>query len=153
MLDVAAAGIGVVTAMAAPDALDALVVPGRAQAYRVASDEAMLLCASEVAAEVEREVTDRLRVGDDDAVVLDVTDGWTALTLSGDEARAAFAYLSRLELPREGFVQGEVVRVPAKVVVEVDRIWLLTPSMWEAHLRDRVRRRLAHLRPEEASGG
>jgi len=153
VLEVAAARIGVVTAMATPDALDALVVPGRAQACRVASDETMLLCAPEVAAEVVREVTDRLRAGDDDAVVLDTTDGWTALTLTGDDARDAFAFLSRLELPREGFVQGEVVHVPAKVVVEADRIWLLTPSMWEAHLRDRVRHRSAHPRPEEADVG
>ena len=153
MLDIATTRIGAVTAMATPEALDALVVPGRAQSLRVASDEALLLCAPEVATEVEREVTDRLRVGDDDALVLDVTDGWTALTLSGDGARAAFAYLSSLELPHEGFVQGEVVRVPAKVVVDVDRIRLLTPSLWEAHLRDRVRRRLAHLRLAEAGAG
>ena len=45
----------------------------------------------------------------------------------------------------EGFVQGEVVRVPAKVVVDADRILVLVPSMFGAHLHDRLRRRLAHL--------
>ena len=153
MLEVAGARLGVVTAMATPDALDGLVVPGRAQACRVAPDETMLLCAPEVVAEVEREVADRLRVGDADAVVLDATDGWTAMTLTGDDARDAFAYLSALVLPHEGFVQGEVVHVPTKVVVQPDRIWLLTPSMWEAHLGDRIKRRLGHLRPAQADAG
>ncbi len=35
--------------------------------------------------------------------------------------------------------------MPAKVVVEADRIHVLVPSMVEAHLHDRLRRRLAHL--------
>ena len=132
-------------ALASEDALDRLVVPGRARACRVAEDELLLLCEPDVVDEIAREVRDRLGAGDTDALVLDVSDGWAAATLSGSDPRGAFAYLSALVLPPEGFVQGEVVRVPAKVVVEADRIHVLVPSIWEAHLHDRLRRRLAHL--------
>jgi len=145
VVDVAAAPLGVVNALASPGALDRLVVPGRALACRVAEDELLLLCAREDVGEIVREVHDRLGAGDADALVLDVTDGWVAATLSGSDRRGAFAFLSALELPEEGFVQGEVVRVPAKVVVEADRVHVLVPSIWEAHLHDRIGRRLAHL--------
>ena len=137
--------LGVVHALASDDALGRLVVPGRARACRVAEDELLLLCARDDVGEIVREVRDRLGAGDADTLVLDVTDGWAAVTLSGRDPRGAFAFLSALELPVEGFVQGEVVRVPAKVVVEADRIHVLVPSMVEAHLHDRLRRRLAHL--------
>ncbi len=133
------------TRSASAGALDRLVVPGRARACRVAEDELLLLCARDDVGEIVREVRDRLGAGDADALVLDVTDGWAAVTLSGSDPRGAFAFLSALELPVEGFVQGEVVRVPAKVVVDADRILVLVPSMVEAHLHDRLRRRLAHL--------
>jgi hypothetical protein len=145
MVEVAATSFGVVVALASASALDRLVVPGRAQACRVAEDELLLLCAPEVVAEVAREVHDRLGADGPDALVLDVTGGWSAATLAGRDPRGAFASLSALELPSAGFVQGEVVRVPAKVWVEADRIHVLVPSMWEAHLHDRLRRRLAHL--------
>lgn len=145
-VDVAATPLGVVHALASADALDRLVVPGRARACRVAEDELLLLCARDDVAEIVREVRDRLGAGDADALVLDVTDGWAAVTLSGRDPRGTFAYLSALELPVEGFVQGEVVRVPAKVVVDADRILVLVPSMFGAHLHDRLRHRLAHLR-------
>ncbi|HUL85500.1 MAG TPA: hypothetical protein VLX89_08305 [Actinomycetota bacterium] len=144
MADVEVTSLGVVHASASADALDRLVVPGRARACRVAEDELLLLCARDDAGEIVREVRDRLGAGDADALVLDVTDGWAAVTLSGRDPRAAFAYLSALELPVDGFVQGEVVRLPAKVVVEADRVHILVPSMVEVHLHDRLRRRLGH---------
>ena len=79
--------LGVVHASASADALDRLVVPGRARACRVAEDELLLLCARDDADEIVREVRDRLGAGDADALVLDVTDGWAAATLVG--ARSA----------------------------------------------------------------
>jgi len=143
VVEVDATTFGVVDALASAEALDRLVVPGRAHALRVAEDELLLLCEPDVVDEVARETLDRLAGGEEDPLVLDVSGGWSAATLSGRDPRGAFAYLSALELPAEGFVQGEVVRVPAKVLVEADRIHVLVPAMWEAHLHDRLRRRLA----------
>jgi hypothetical protein len=133
--DNANAQLGVVTACATSDALDALVVPGRATACRIAADE------------VVREVETRVTVLDPDAIVVETTDGWAGSVLDGDEARSVFALLSRLRLPDRGFVQGEVARVPAKVLVEDGAIRILVPAALEAHLRSR----LAALTPPEAS--
>ncbi len=129
----------VVLCQASPGALDALVSPGYgSRTCRTAPDEALIVADHERAAEVEREVADRISALDDEAVVLDVTDGWAAWTLDGTDARAAFAYLSALHLPEEGFVQGDVAHVPAKVLVEAGALVILVPSYWGAHLRERA---------------
>ena len=82
---------------------------------------------------------------DPDAVVLDVSDGWGAHTLDGPGSRAAFACLSELELPIEGWLVGEVARVGARILVDRDRIDLLVPSMVSAHVRDRIETDCAEL--------
>ena len=132
--------VGVVTASAASDALDALVLPGRATACRLADDELMLVCEADVAGEVAREVETRLTVLDPDALVVETTDGWGGDVLDGDDAGRMFARLSRLGLPAAGFVQGEVAHVPAKVVVGDGRIRILVAASLEHHLRTRIAR-------------
>jgi hypothetical protein len=110
---------------ASPGAIDALTVEGTL--CRVAADEALILGPPPAGG-----------VADPHAVVLDVSDGWSAFRLSGDAPRDAFAYLSALRLPEDGFTQGDVAHVPVKVLVETGAIRLLVPSMWEAHLRERI---------------
>jgi glycine cleavage system aminomethyltransferase T len=136
--DTVSAHVGAVTACATSDALDALVVPGRATACRIADDELLLVCRPEVADEVVREVETRLTVLDPDAIVVETTDAWATSVLEGDEARSVFALLSRLHLPDRGFVQGEVAHVPAKVLVEDGGIRILVPAALGAHLRSRI---------------
>ena len=130
--------VGAVSACASRDALDALLVPGRATACRLADDELLLVCDPAVADEVAREVETRLTVLDPDALVLDVSDGWRGLTIHGDDAGRLFARLSRLPLPEHGFVQGEVCHVPAKVLVDDDGIRILVAAALGDHLRSRV---------------
>jgi hypothetical protein len=148
--ELARALVGVATASAEAGALDVLLVPGRAFACRVADDELLLLCAPPVTDEVAREVATRLAALDPDALVTDTTDGWAAISVVGDDARASFGLLSRLELPEAGFLQGEVVHVPAKVVAGDGRVLILVPSIWEAHLHDRAAKALGHTGPLEA---
>jgi hypothetical protein len=148
--ELARALIGVVTASADAGTLDLLLVPGRAFACRVADDELLLLSARPVTDEVAREVATRLAALDPEALVIDTTDGWAAISVGGDDARASFGLLSRLELPDAGFLQGEVVHVPAKVVAGDDRVLILVPSIWEAHLHDRSAKALGHIGPLEA---
>jgi sarcosine oxidase gamma subunit len=132
VLELDASSTSLIGVFGEPGALDALD-----GVYRVAPDEAMAVGEPDTIATTLLE--------DPHAVVLDVTDGWAALTLSGANLRAAFARLSALRLPDEGFVQGDVARVPARVIVERDRLRILVPAMWAEHLRSQILRRCADL--------
>lgn len=111
-------------------------------AYRISPTEVMLV------GEASVEVLERAVRGDDpDALVMEVSDGWEVVVLEGPSAREAFARLSELELPAQGFVQGEVVRIGARVIVHEDRIDMLVPAMLGQHVRDRVRTDCAGLVP------
>ena len=127
MVEVSAPPLRSIAVLASPDACDA------AGGHRVAPDEALVLDGD----------TDALRAAvaplDPDALVVDVSGGWAAVRLEGDGARSAFARLSELELPPDGFVQGEVLRVGARVVVAGDRIDVLVPAMVLDHVLERVR--------------
>ena len=72
---------------------------------------------------------------------IDLTDGWSGCSLRGD-ARRAFAYLSELRLPASGFIQGDVLRVPVRVLVHEDRLDLLVASPWSHYLRTELREAL-----------
>jgi glycine cleavage system aminomethyltransferase T len=136
--DVSPVSLGVVIACAAVEALDALVVPGRATACRVADDETLFVCAPDVVGEITREVETRLTVVDTDAVVLDATDGWAALRIDGDDAAAVLAEVSRLRIPQPGFAQGDVAHVAAKVLVDDGGIVILAPASTAHHVRTRI---------------
>lgn len=138
MLELVAVRASVVGCFAAPEALDALVATGGAHACRVAPDEVMLVGAAGSADELVRATTARVRAADPDAVVLDTTDGWAVWTLDGGAAREAFARLSAVPLVGEGFAQGAVAHVPAKVVALPDRLYLFVAAMWGEHLRERI---------------
>ncbi len=156
MLELARTEVAVALVTATAGAVDAAVEPleGVHEAIRTAPDEALVLGAPRSGAELATTLGERARAVDDDAVALDATDGWAAWTLSGADARAAFAHLSALRLPEgDGATQGEVARVPAKVLARGDRLTLLVPAMWEAHLRERVLADCASLGVTEAAGG
>jgi len=137
VLELATSTIPVVGVFADPATLDAV------DAYRIAPDEAMVVGEPGAAPSVA--------IDDPAAVVLDVTDGWTVVTLTGDRVRDAFAQLSALRLPDDGFVQGDVARVPARVLVEHERLRILVPAMWADQLRSRILARCQNLGIREAS--
>lgn len=132
--------VAVVMCSADAAALDALVAPGHgARMLRTAPDEALFVAASGVAADITREVEDRIAALDDDALVLDVSDGWAAWSLVGDDARRALSFLTHLDPPGEGaFVQGDVARVAAKVLDEPNGLTILVPVYWREHARERA---------------
>ena len=68
-----------------------------------------------------------------------MTDGWAGFELVGDDAHEAFARLSELELPEDGFVQGDVARIGAKVVAAPGRVTILVPAMLGAFVEERIR--------------
>ena len=132
--------VGVIVCAADPSALDRLVPPGHgARTLRHAPDESLVVVEPEVVTDVRREVADRIAAIDADALVLDVSDGWTSLALVGDDADRAFSYLSGLEVPAAGgFIQGDVARVGAKILREPDGLLLLVPAYWREHVRMRA---------------
>jgi glycine cleavage system aminomethyltransferase T len=132
--------VGVIVCAATADALDRLVAPGHgARLLRVAPDEAMAVVEAAYAEDVRRELEDRIAVLDDDALVMDVSDGWAAIGITGPDADRSFSYLSALEPPSDdGFVQGDVARVAAKVARETDGLLVLVPAYWAEHLRARA---------------
>jgi hypothetical protein len=130
----------VVECCAEASALDGLDAAEEARLLRVAPDQTMLVGepgrGDALVAAARRSLGPR-------ALVEDATDGWAAWVLLGDDLARAFSFLSRLEPPEEGFIQGEVARVPVKVISSRGRLELLVPSMWSEHLRDRIVRRCA----------
>jgi hypothetical protein len=142
----------VVGAFAASEALDALR-PAGAHRCRVASDEAMFVGPPGAGEQLLRDSA-AVTAGDADAIVLDVADGWAVWTLSGEEAPAAFARLSRFPSD-DGFVQGDVAGVPTRVIVERGRIHLLVPATSRDQMRARILDRCPGIseRSEPASWG
>ena len=132
--------MAVVLCSADAAALDALVAPGHgARMLRTAPDEALFVARPAVATDVTREVEDRIAALDADALLLDVSDGWAAWSLAGEDARRALSFLSHLDPPGDGgFVQGDVARVAAKVLDEPNGLTILVPAYWREHVRERA---------------
>lgn len=143
---------GVIGAFASAGALDAVEPPERARACRIAPDEIAFVCPADATGAVLDAVAPQVARGDSDAIVLDVSDGWTGFTLTGDVERA-FSYLSELELPgADGFAQGDVLRVPVRVLTGEGCIDLLVPSPWGTYLRDELLVALRALDVREEGG-
>lgn len=140
MVEIRSTPIAVICAQASPEVLDRLVAPGYdATVCRTAGDEILVFCPPAVAEDVLREVTDRLPALDEDGLVLDLTDGWHAWTLAGADARDGFASVSALALPDgDGFIQGHVAHVSAKVLTVGDDVTIVVPAYWSEHLRQRL---------------
>ena len=143
---------GVIGGFASAGALDAVQAPAGARACRIASDETAFVCSADAAADVLDAIAPQVARGDSDGFVLDLSDGWTSFTLSGDVARA-FSYLSELQLPGPGaFVQGDVLRVPVRVLTGEGQIDLLVPSPWGSYLHDEMLEALRALNVQEEAG-
>lgn len=136
MFEMTTPDVAVIGCFASEDAIGALEAID--VAYRIAPDEAMLVGArGQAQALLDTAAAIVLNI-DPDAVVLDATDGWAALAFSGDNSAETFAGLSHLELPEEGFEQGDVAHVPVRVIVTPQEIRLFVPAMWGAYVSERV---------------
>ena len=143
---------GVVVGFASAAALDAVQAPAGARACRIASDETAFVCSADAAGDVLDAIAPQVARGDSDGFVLDVSDGWTSFSLTGDVGRA-FSYLSELQLPGPGaFVQGDVLRVPVRVLAGEGQIDLLVPSPWGPYLHDEILYALRALNVQEEAG-
>jgi hypothetical protein len=101
-------------------------------AGRVASDEVF------VAGPIADDLRRAIRTVDPTALVRDASHGWTEVVLP--EGRATFARLSSVRLPDgDGYLQGDLARVAARVFVSGDAVRVFVPASFEVHLRERVR--------------
>lgn len=138
MLELARTEAAFVSCMASAEALDAMPAATAVTTVRVAPDELLLIGAPGSGPKVTAAAAKAIRQADDDALAIDVTDGWTVWTLGGADAHDAFERLSMLHLPEAGIVQGDVARLPVKVVVDGERLHLAVPSSWADYLRERI---------------
>ena len=122
----------VIAVLASTHAIDSLRAPEGATRCRVAPREALVIGGPELS-------TAGVVVDEHGAIVEDVTDGWTGFELAGDDVHEAFARLSELELPEDGFVQGDVARIGAKVVAAPGRVTILVPALLGAFVEERIR--------------
>jgi hypothetical protein len=101
-------------------------------ASRVAPDEVF------VAGPIADDLRRAIRTVDPTALVRDASQGWTEVVLP--EGRATFARLSSVRLPDgDGYLQGDLARVAARVFVSGDAVRVFVPASFEVHLRERVR--------------
>ena len=145
MLEVSTTRVSVVQVFAEAAALDALA-PAGATRCRVAPDEAMFLREAGAGQALLRDAQ-AVTAGDESALIVDGTDGWTVWTLSGDRLPDALERLSHLEIDAgaDGFTQGDVAHVPARIVIDHARVHLLVAAMWGDYLRQRILSRCADL--------
>ena len=128
----------VVAVLAGSDACDRLSAPHGATAMRIAPREVLFLGPRDPHA-----LRDEL--DEPHAIVEDVSDAWTAFELTGDDFRDVMARLTELELPDAGWIQGEVARTAAKMIVEPSAVTVLVPAMLGAHVEQRIRTDAAEL--------
>ena len=138
----------IVAVHAEPALLDALS-PADAIVHRVARDEAMVTGAAAGPEALVAAVT--AAVADDaGAVVLDVADGWAAWAIAGSDARLAFSRVSPLVLPAAGSIQGDVLRLPARVAVSAEEIVVFVPASYGAWVERKLRERCPELAGADA---
>lgn len=122
----------IVAVLASSDACDRVEAPEGTTAMRIAPRELWLVGLAD---------PDAVRTGVDEpgALVEDVSDAWTAFELEGDDVRELVERVSELELPDAGWIQGEVARAGAKLIVRPAAVTVLVPAMLGAHIEQRIR--------------
>lgn len=112
---------------AAEEACDlAMRAPG---AGRVAADEVI------VRGPIADDLHAAVHTIDADAVIRECSEGWAEIVLSGPDARSTFARVSDLLLPDgDGYVQGDVARVAARVFAGEDAVRVFVRASWGSYL-------------------
>lgn len=82
----------------------------------------------------------RASVDEPTALVEDVSDGWIAFLVAGEDAHEVLARLTELEPPAAGgWTQGDVAHAPAKVIADPHGLTVLVPAHLAAHVDERIR--------------
>jgi hypothetical protein len=92
---------------------------------------------------------DHLRRAGTSGLAVDLSDGWSALTVHGDVTDRVWERFSENAVPadRPAFVQGAVAGVAAKAIVVDSLIHFLVPAPQRHHLPHRILHGCADLSP------
>src|SRR5580765_7325930 len=136
----------VVRCFGMPRVLDAFPASGASLA-RVAPDELWLLGPASRRKDLTQRAGAYLAGADPDGTAVDQSDGWAAWTLGGPQATLPLSRLSAIEIPRERpvFIQGAMVEIPAKALLQSNGVHLLVPAQFAHHMARRISQACADL--------
>jgi hypothetical protein len=111
------------------EALDALTAPAGVRAGRVAGDEVLWVGDAGSIDALLESLRSQLGALGNRAAVVDHSDGYALFTLTGEQRGELFARLSSIRVPAgDGFVQGSVAGVPARIFCHADRLEIVVTS-------------------------
>ncbi len=140
MLELRTSNAAVVSCLAAPSVLDGLRPPSAAGCYRVAPGELLVIGPAATRARLTDEATAAVRNEDPGALIVDATDGWSVVTITGSAVQSVLTRLTTVKPPpsRPAFIQAAFAEVPAKAIVLSDALHVLVESTAAHHVRQRV---------------
>jgi glycine cleavage system aminomethyltransferase T len=138
----------VIRCFGAAGALDSFPPLGTASG-RVAPDELWLFGPARAAPDMARRAGAYLAGADPDGVVVDHGEAWAIFALSGPRLSQAMARVADfpVSLEKDGFAQGAVVQVPAKLLALSGRLYLVVPAQLAHHVPARLLEACADLAP------
>ncbi|MEK6611732.1 MAG: hypothetical protein AABZ29_02990 [Gemmatimonadota bacterium] len=119
---------------------------------RTATDELWLIGPASSAGALLAHATDHLVRAGTSGLAVDVSDGWSVLTVQGAGTAQVWERFSENPIPagRPAFVQGAVAAVPTKAVIFDSCIHFLIPAPLGYHLPHRILHGCADLAPRMA---
>jgi len=149
VLDVTPARAVIVSCLDESAVLDGMPDFAGAFTARVAPDELWLIGPASAATALTAHATDHLNRAGSFGLVVDVTDGWSVLSVRGDCAALVWQRFSENLLPaaRPSFVQGAVAAVATRAIVCDSTIHFMMPAPLGHHLPHRILRGCADLSP------
>lgn len=149
MLELTRSRLAIISCLDDETALAAMPACESAMTVRIAPDEIWLLGPASRSDAILVHAQRHLDRPGSYAVITDVTDAWSVLTVSGVDALRVWERFSENPAPveRPGFTQGAVAFVGAKAIVFSDRIVFFTPAPQGHHLEHRILTGCADLSP------
>ena len=151
MLELRISEATVVECMAKPGALDALQLPSPAGSYRVAPDELLVIGSGTGRTDLVDAASRTLGRDDPGSLVVDMSDGWSIVSVHGPARDAVLRRLSAVKPPatRPAFLQAAIADVPARAIVLDDALHVLVESTVEHRVRARILAACADLAVQE----
>ena len=141
----------VIQCMARAGALDAFQLPSPSGSYRVAPDELLVVGSGTGRTDLIDAASRTLGRDDPGSLVVDMSDGWSIVSVHGPACDAVLARLSAVKpaATRPAFLQAAIADVPARAIVLDDSVHILVESTVTHHVRARILAACADLGVQE----
>lgn len=149
MLDVTPSRTAIIACMDEPGVLDRMPDRPGAFAARIAPDELWLIGPAASASTLLAHAMNDFEGFGGAGLAVDVSDGWSVLTVTGAAVMDVWARFSENPIPagRPCFVQGAVAGVMTRAIVLERRIHFVSPAPLGYHLPRRIAHGCADLAP------